>query len=554
MKKLLAFLITLSVAAPLLAQSKTRYLISMRTPAGKSALRIVSDAAGAGAHDVRTFSNLDFFAADLTEAEAAALQKSSDVRYLSPVVERTVEVIDMPRLQPGSQARSSHIQTVPYGIDLVHARDVWPLTRGKGTVNVVVVDTGIDYTHPDLQAAYAGGYNVFTKTNDPKDDHGHGTHVAGIIAAADNDFGVAGVAPEVRLWSVKVLQANGQGTDETVMAGLDWVISRKHESGGNWIVNLSLGATSSSPAERTAFARAIDENILVVAAAGNHGFAVLDYPAGYDRVVAVSAIGADSRMADFSSYGVGTVFAAPGVDVLSSVPVGSVEVGEVFTDPNTTFNNVYPLTGAAMGEVTAETVYCGYGKTTEIPAEVKGKIALIRRYGPNNEQIYFRDKAKNALAAGAAGVVIVPPDEAPNRVGWTLYAEPGDTSFQFPITVSVNPQDGANLIANAGKQTITISHSTDDYGRLSGTSMATPHVAGVAALVWSLAPDASAEQIRLALKLSAFDLGTRGYDAQFGYGRIDALAGAKYVDPAAYGLPPTKPPVPTRRRSSSPHR
>src|SRR5450759_552380 len=128
------------------------------------------------------------------------MQKSSDVRYLSPVVGRSVEVIDMPRLQPGSEARSSHFQTVPYGIDLVHARDVWPVTRGKGTVNVVVIDTGIDYTHPDLKEAYAGGYNVFTKTNDPKDDHGHGTHVAGIIAAADNDFGVVGVAPEVRLW------------------------------------------------------------------------------------------------------------------------------------------------------------------------------------------------------------------------------------------------------------------------------------------------------------------------------------------------------------------
>jgi subtilisin family serine protease len=450
------------------------------------------------------------------------------------------------------------MQTVPYGIDLVHARDVWPVTRGKGTVNVVAIDTGIDYTHPDLKAAYAGGYNVFTKTNDPKDDHifGHGTHVAGIIAAADNDFGVVGVAPEVRLWSVKVLDANGQGTDETVMAGLDWVISKKHEVGGKWIVNLSLGAPTPSPAERTAFARTIDEDILVVAAAGNTAFAALDYPAAYDRVVAVSAIGEDSKIADFSSYGAGVVFAAPGLDVLSSVPVDSIEVGEITTDTSKALTTVYLFAGSGKGEVTAQTVYCRYGRVNEIPADANGKIALITRGSDNGEPIYFRDKAKNAQAAGAAAVVIVPPIEDQNRRNWTLQppGDDGSLHFQFPITVSVDPEDGADLIANAGKQTITVGHLTDSYARLSGTSMATPHVAGVAALVWAIAPDASAEQIRLALKLSAFDLGTRGYDWQFGYGRIDALAGAKYVDPSAYGLPPTKPPVPTRRRPSSPHR
>ena len=250
------------------------------------------------------------------------------------------------------------------------------------------------------------------------------------------------------------------------------------------------------------------------------------------------------------------MFAAPGLDVLSSVPVDSIEVGEITTDTSKALTTVYLFAGSGKGEVTAQTVYCRYGRVNEIPADANGKIALITRGSDNGEPIYFRDMAKNAQAAGAAAVVIVPPIEDQNRRNWTLQppGDDGSLHFQFPITVSVDPEDGADLIANAGKQTITVGHLTDSYARLSGTSMATPHVAGVAALVWAIAPDASAEQIRLALKLSAFDLGTRGYDWQFGYGRIDALAGAKYVDPSAYGLPPTKPPVPMRRRPSSPHR
>src|SRR5205807_2632085 len=100
----------------------------------------------------------------------------------------------------------------------------WPVTHGEG-INVVIIDTGIDYTHPDLSAVYAGGLNTFGNTDDPKDDNGHGTHVAGTIAAADNAVGVVGVAPHVKLWSVKVLNIadfSNQGQELAVVApGVD---------------------------------------------------------------------------------------------------------------------------------------------------------------------------------------------------------------------------------------------------------------------------------------------------------------------------------------------
>ncbi len=550
MKRLLAVLISLCVVTPLFAQSKTRYLISMRKPAAFSALRLVRDAAVAAEHDVRTFQSIDFIAADLTDDEAAALRKSSEVKFLSPVVPRSLSASDVPvpshLHQPVGDGRYSKSQTVAYGIDLVNARDVWPFTRGNNTVHVAIVDTGIDYTHPDLKDRYQGGYNVFTKTNDPMDDHGHGTHVAGIIGATDNSFGVVGVAPDIHIWSVKVLHADGSGTDESVIAGIDWVIQKKQETGGNWIVNLSLGAYAASDAERVMFAQAVDDDILIVAAAGNRSSRGLDYPGAYDRVLAVSAIDSENVLADFSSFGPGVAFAAPGVDVLSTFRVGFVKTAAIEEDSKILASAV-PLNGSSLGEVTADTVYCGIGKPEQFPANTTGKIALITR-----GELQFREKVRNAIAAGAVAVVIVPPVDDFARSNWTLLVEQADLSFTWPVVVSSSAKDGQTLIDNAGKAPIVVSYSTDDYAFLSGTSMATPHVAGVAALIWSLAPDASAEQLRLAMKLSAFDLGAKAYDERFGYGRIDAIAAAKYVAPALFGLPPTAAQVPTRRRPSSP--
>src|SRR6185295_11718477 len=112
-------------------------------------------------------------------------------------------------------------QVTPWGLTMVHAPDVWVATRGEN-VNVAVLDTGIDATHPDLKDAYAGGYNTFDASKPPVDGHRHGTHVSGTIAAADNAFGVVGVAPHVKLWAVKVLADDGVGTNENIVAGFDW--------------------------------------------------------------------------------------------------------------------------------------------------------------------------------------------------------------------------------------------------------------------------------------------------------------------------------------------
>ncbi len=566
MKKLLPLLLSLLASVPLFAQTTSRYLVSLQRRPAISSLSLVRDAGVAASHSVRAFRNFDLIAADLTDSEAAALGKSPDVRYVSRVVPRYVDSTFRTPLRfgatgvgtPVSTGLHQQIQTVWYGIDLVHAREVWPFSKGGiGGVNVAVIDTGIDYNHPELKDRYQGGYNAFTKTNDPKDDHGHGTHVSGIIAADDNNIGVVGVAPEAKLWVAKVLRSDGSGTDETVIAGLDWVMSQKQALGGNWVVNLSLGADGSSDPERDAFAQAIADGILICAAAGNTGQEGIEYPGAYDQVLAVSAIDNKSQIASFSTIGPGVAFAGPGVAVLSSVPVGTGRDLEIMS--GNTSVQAWTLDGSKDGTVTGATFFGGTCSASELPAAVKGTIAICRRGGTDDagNALPFHSKASNAIDKGAIGVVIVPNDDRTDYNAWTLLytcqgcpPDPTLQAYPWGVVLSVTKDDGDALIASAG-QTITLNNTPDDYAILSGTSMATPHVTGVAALVWSLAPQMTAQDIRLALKLTADDLGPKGHDDQYGYGRIDALAAAKYVAPSLFGLPPTQPPVPTRRRPSN---
>jgi subtilisin family serine protease len=126
-----------------------------------------------------------------------------------------------------------------------------------------------------------------------------------------------------------------------------------------------------------------------------------------------------------------------------------------------------------------------------------------------------------------------------------------DQDYPFPVTLGLSSTDGLALLAKQGTVSLSISHRFDDYAAKSGTSMSAPHATGVAALLWSLAPDATAHQVYLAMKLGAKDLNTIGWDSNSGYGLIDALASARLLAPARFGLPPAPPLSEPRRRTSS---
>jgi subtilisin family serine protease len=434
------------------------------------------------------------------------------------------------------------------------------MTKSLPPINVAVIDTGIDPTHPDLKDNYAGGFNTFDATLSPADDHGHGTHVAGTIAAENNSIGVAGMDPTARLWSVKALDNSGAGTTENVVSALNWVISKKKEIGGDWVISLSLGSKDGSASETEAFQRAYDEGILAVAAAGNTGLAALDYPAAYPTVIAAGAVDANNVKANFSSFGANIGIMAPGVAVLSTTKVGTNSVSDVQTDTGATYG-VVPVYGTPRADVQGAFVDCGIGNPADFPTNTAGKIAVIQRgCGPtvplDQCNFTFNDKVKNAMTAGATAVIIYnQSDQQDAQQGWTLvrrdcvnydcsYYQP-DLDFPWILTLAMSYDDGIALL-KGGAHSIIESYRFEDYKVLSGTSMATPHVSGGAALIWSLAPAATAQDVRNALTGGAKDLAPIGYDGKNGYGLLDVVSAAKILAPAAFGLPPANGPVKRR--------
>jgi serine protease len=547
MKRFPLLLCLLLSSGSLFAADHARYIVGLRHAPQRLGLasRIASEPREREERAVRDLSSIDAYAADLTEAEAAQLRISPDVRYVNPVVSRyMLEGTPGPAGSVPLDSPYVSRQVVPYGIDMIHSRDVWPVTRGGGgVINVAVVDTGIDYRHPDLAGSYTGGYNTYSLTNDPLDDNDHGTHVSGIIAAVDNTIGVVGVAPKVKLWAVKVLDKSGFGDTEHIVAGIDWVLAKKREIGGNWILNFSLGDNHSTDAEADAYARAISEGILVIAAAGNRAFPVLDYPASYPGVVAVGALDENKTIASFSNTGPTLSLSAPGVSVLSTVPLGTATVSDVQTDDGAIFV-ASPFKGSPKLDQLGKLIYCNLGQPGDFPAGVAGNVALIRR-----GDIQFNEKVRNAMAAGATAVVVYNRVDGPNDIDkWTLittlcdsadcHDDPKDLNEKWPLTLGVTYAAGQELLKRVGEGTVA-SYRSDDYARFNGTSMATPHVVGAAALVWSLVPTATAFQVRSALETTAHDLGDTGVDPTYGHGLVDALAAAKLMSPQSFvGLPP----------------
>ena len=207
---------------------------------------------------------------------------------------------------------------IQWGPQKIEADWAWNTTVGDPSVLVAVVDTGIYYTHPDLSANYVAlGYDWVNNDADPLDDHGHGTHCAGIIAATiNNGIGIAGLA-QVRVMAEKVLDSGGGGYWDWVANG----IINATDCGAR-IISMSLGGYGDSELVHDAVKYAYEAGVLVIAAAGNDNTNTKLYPAGYDEVIAVAATDQYDNKAWFSNWGDWIELAAPGVSIYSTVPWG----------------------------------------------------------------------------------------------------------------------------------------------------------------------------------------------------------------------------------------
>ncbi len=264
------------------------------------------------------FKRIKALSAKLTDQAIAELQSDPSVAYIEE--DSIVSAIE-PEFGNSEYLATWGVSRI--GSESVHTTQV----KGAG-VKVAVLDTGIDYTHPDLDNNYRGGINIIDPDlpAGPFDDswNSHGTHVAGIIAAELDGNGVVGVAPQASLYAIKTLDNGGSGYLSDVIAGIEWAIANDID-----IINMSLGLRRDSPALAEVCARAYEAGILLVAAAGNtglYGLGEVLYPARYSTVIAVGATNPDDTLHLMSAVSPDVDLVAPGSNIYSSITYSGYNV------------------------------------------------------------------------------------------------------------------------------------------------------------------------------------------------------------------------------------
>ncbi len=463
------------------------------------ALAVKNTLKSLGAKVKAEFPQMNIIAAELSAADINALSNNANVEYVEEDLQRHFMA-----------------QTQPYGIAMVQADQVNDsvASAASGGKKICIIDSGLDLPHEDMGSKYG----TINGTNDSGTgnwfDNGgpHGTHVAGTIAALNNGIGVRGVIgsdPSIHI--VKVFNESGWGYSSDLVSAINTC-----KNNGADVINMSLGGTGSSVTEQNGIQAAYDAGVLLIAAAGNSGSATSttdaeSFPASYDSVMSVAAIDSNKALADFSQKNAQVEIAAPGVDVYSTYPEGLGSVVEVSVAGVAYTSNAMENQGTASG-----TLY-NFGTGEAIDTSASGKICLIQR-----GNISFHDKVKACEDSGGLGAILY------NNVAGSFSGTLGTSNVTTIPAVTVSDTDGAAMLANVGSNA-SINIGAGNYGKMSGTSMASPHVAGVAALVWSHHPSCTNAQIRTVLNTTAQDLGAAGRDVKFGYGLVQAKDAIDYI-------------------------
>ncbi len=423
-------------------------------------------------------------------------------------------------------------QLTPYALYQSQVVELQAAGYNLSSQKVCVIDSGLDRSNTDFNWGNITGTNNSGTGN--WDQHGgpHGTHVAGTVGAADNGYGVIGMAPGVSMHIIKVFNESGWGYS----SDLAFAAQKCTDAGAN-IITMSLGGGGANSTEENAFNTFTNNGGLVLAAAGNDGNNVRSFPAGYASVMMIGANDADNNIADFSQFpsnrktsgkgknqttvtddGFGVEVSVGGVDTLSTYPAGMATVAALTAGGNGFASSAMENTGSASGS----TYFMGTAESTN--AGANGKICVIDR-----GVISFHDKVKNCENSGGVGAVIINNNA---DGGGMLYATLGETNTTVIPAVGAAYEDRAGIVAAS---TATVSVAPGNYGYMSGTSMATPGAAGIAALIWSNNPNCTGTDVRNAMKATAQDQGTAGRDDYFGYGIVKAAAANAYLAASSCG-------------------
>lgn len=332
------------------------------------------------------FQNIPIATAELTKEEVNKLKQDPNI-----IVERDLPVY-------------GQTQRIEWGIKRVGADRTWQSGFSGNNIKVAILDTGVG---PNNDVPVVLGASFVSYTTSYTDDNGHGTHIAGIVGARNNDVGVVGVAPNVEIYAGKVLDKSNKGLTSQVIAGIDWAISNDVD-----IINLSV-KTGDTIALREAVKRAYANGILIVAAAGNSSAYSVDYPAKYPEVIAVGSIDYNNNLSYFSNYGPEIEFVAPGQSIVSSY----------------LNNQIANFSGTSMAT-----------------PHVVGTFALLKEANPNMDAVELRELMHaRTLDLGPAG--------RDDKYGYGLvdgYIEPPPIPEPEPITPTPpeTPQDIIAIVTN----------------------------------------------------------------------------------------------------------
>ncbi|MBW3695450.1 peptidase S8 [Vibrio sp. T187] len=466
------------------------------------------------------------YSVELESEDLASLKQNSDVEYIE---------VDPPRFLLS--------ETTPWGQGAINVANLTDENTGNRTV--CIIDSGYDLTHNDLSGNRVDGTNDSGtgQWSNPGNNNAHGTHVAGTIAAVANGEGVVGVMANqnVNLHIVKVFNESGWGYSSSLVKAIDTCA----QNGAN-VVNMSLGGSQSSRTERDALQEQYDNGVLLIAAAGNSGNTAHSYPASYDSVMSIAATDNQNHHAAFSQATDQVEVAAPGVAVLSTVTVGEGVLSDINLNGVSYFergvvpHNRKTLDGSGSyqsspvaGSVTAEIATCDISSNSYSCGDMSEKVCVTERI--ENQRTGYRpeiDPVKACYDAGAKAAIVY-SNEALSGLQNPFVLDDNDRYSMVSVTVD---RELGLEIANAVGQPVTVSTTTgEDYEYYNGTSMATPHAAGVAALVWSYHPQCSAAQVRSALKATATDIDVAGRDDRTGYGLINTNAAKEYLDAGCNG-------------------